>query len=79
MGELSHATTFTAISTTPDLTPAQRAVLTEAQAVLDGHIKLLGQYNELKDAGMMMLGLIAEREGRVVREVMEERGVGEDD
>lgn len=47
--------------------------------MLDRHIKLLGQYNELKDAGMMMIGLIAEREGRVVKEVMEERGVTEDD
>ena len=40
---------------------------------------MLGQYNELKDAGMMMMGLIAEREGRVVREVMEERGVTDED
>ena len=47
--------------------------------MLDGQIKALGQYNELKDAGMMMMGLIAEREGRVVKEVMGERGVGEDD
>lgn len=76
---LSNATTFTAISTTPDLTPDQQAALARAQGVLDGHIKLLGQYNELKDAGMMMMGLIAEREARVVRDVMEERGVGEED
>ena len=47
--------------------------------MLDGHIKLLSKYNELKDAGMMMLRSIAEREGRVVRDVMVERGVGEDD
>ena len=76
---VKHATSFAAISTTPGLPPTQRTTLANAQPVLDRHIKLLGQYNELKDAGMMMMGLIAEREGRVMRDVMEERGIGEDD
>ena len=39
------------------------------------HIKLLQDYNAVKDVAMGMMGLIAERKGLRVGDVMEELGV----
>ena len=70
-----HSATDTALSTPG----TQQQSLVKAQRVLDQHIKLLSQYNALKDAGMTMIGAIAEREGKRVVDVMSERGVDVDD
>lgn len=43
------------------------------------HIALLHQYNEIKDVGMGLFGLIADRRGVRVRDVFEEFGVVEAD
>lgn len=43
------------------------------------HIGLLHAYNEIKDVGQGLIGLIADSRGVRVREVMEEMGVGEKD
>jgi hypothetical protein len=43
------------------------------------HIGLLHTYNEIKDVGQGLIGLIADSRGVRVREVMEEMGVGEKD
>ena len=43
------------------------------------HIGLLHAYNEIKDVGQGLMGLIADSRGVRVREVMEEMGVGEKD
>ena len=47
-----------------------------ADSIVKAHIKLLHQYNEIKDVGLGLMGLIAD--GRAVRvgDVMEEFGVG---
>jgi DNA repair protein Swi5/Sae3 len=43
------------------------------------HIGLLHAYNDIKDVGQGLIGLIADARGVRVREVMEEMGVGEED
>jgi hypothetical protein len=43
------------------------------------HIGLLHAYNEIKDVGQGLIGLIADSRGVRVREVMEEMGAGEKD
>jgi hypothetical protein len=53
--------------------------LAAAEATLNHHIALLKKYNALKDAGMTLIEVIAEREGKRVVEVKEDFGVGEDD
>ncbi|RMD43464.1 hypothetical protein DV735_g1650, partial [Chaetothyriales sp. CBS 134920] len=62
-----------------DLRPEQQQSFVHAQAILDRHIKQLGKYNQLKDIAMDMLGIIAEREGKTMREIMEARGIDDDD
>ena len=69
----------TSFGTQARLPPEQQQVLNEAQKILDQHIKQLGQYNQLKDIAMGMLGIIAEKQGKPLREVMEARGVEDDD
>ena len=43
------------------------------------HIGLLHAYNEIKDVGQGLIGLIADSRGVRVKEVMEEMGVREKD
>jgi DNA repair protein Swi5/Sae3 len=43
------------------------------------HIDLIHAYNEIKDVGQGLIGLIADSRGVRVKEVMEEMGVGEKD
>jgi DNA repair protein Swi5/Sae3 len=47
-----------------------------ADAIVKAHIKLLHSYNEIKDVGLGLMGLIADGRGVRLREVMEEFGVG---
>lgn len=54
-----------------------KAALAHAQVVANKHISSLKRYNEIKDIALGMLGLIAEKEGKRLAEVMEERGVSE--
>jgi hypothetical protein len=62
----------------PSLDDRQQ-LLNDAQGIFDRHIVLLKKYNEIKDVAMGMLSLIAEREGKRLAEVMQERGLGGDD
>jgi hypothetical protein len=50
----------------------------DAQEIVQRHIKLLHQYNELKDIAMGLFGMIAERRGVRVKDIYEEFGVGEE-
>lgn len=50
-----------------------------ASATLKRHIKLLHDYNEIKDVATGLVGLVAEQRGERVKVVMEEMGVGEED
>lgn len=43
------------------------------------HIQLLHRYNEIKDIGQGLMGLIAEKRGCRIKDVMEEFGVDEKD
>lgn len=43
------------------------------------HISLLHTYNEIKDVGLGLMGMIAEERGVRVKEVVAEFGVGEGD
>ncbi|RMZ83540.1 hypothetical protein DV738_g1087, partial [Chaetothyriales sp. CBS 135597] len=61
-----------------DLRPEQQQSFVLAQTILDRHIKQLGKYNQLKDIAMDMLGILAEREGKTMREIMEARGIEDD-
>jgi DNA repair protein Swi5/Sae3 len=50
-----------------------------APAIVESHIKLLHSYNEIKDVGLGLMGLIADGRGVRLGVVMEECGVGERD
>lgn len=39
------------------------------------HIKLLHEYNEMRDVALGLMGMVAEKRGVVVGEVMEEFGL----
>ncbi|KAJ9603300.1 hypothetical protein H2200_012078 [Cladophialophora chaetospira] len=56
-----------------------KAALAHAQVIANSNISLLKRYNEIKDVAMGMLSLIAEKEGKRLAEVMEERGISEKD
>ncbi|EEA24499.1 DNA repair protein Swi5/Sae3, putative [Talaromyces marneffei ATCC 18224] len=51
---------------------------TPSQTVRD-HIRLLHDYNEIRDIGQGLLGLIAEKRGVRYKDVLEEFGVDADD
>lgn len=48
----------------------------EAEAIVKRHIRLLHDYNEIKDVGLGLMGLIADARGCRLGLVMEEFGVG---
>ena len=66
-------------SQTPKASADQAAVQAEAEALVKRHIKLLHTYNEIKDVGQGLIGLIADSRGVRLKEVMEEMGVDEKD
>jgi DNA repair protein Swi5/Sae3 len=51
----------------------------QAEAIVKRHIKLLRTYNEIKDVGQGLMGLIADARGVRLKEVMEEMGAEEND
>lgn len=59
-------------------TDIDRALLL-ANETIKKHIKLLNQYNEIKDVGQGLMGMIAEQKGVRVVEVMPDFGVEEGD
>ena len=56
-----------------------RQAMSTASGVIKEHIQLLHKYNEMKDIGLGLMGLIADKRGARVGTVMEEFGVGEKD
>ncbi|KAK3076542.1 hypothetical protein LTS18_012734 [Coniosporium uncinatum] len=85
----SHASTSSTSSTStkPGSTRAQNPrtnmpdeqqahLLAEAKAIITQHIKLLHHYNEIRDVGQALMGLIAESRGVRIKEVQEDFGVG---
>ncbi|ERF70061.1 hypothetical protein EPUS_00248 [Endocarpon pusillum Z07020] len=57
----------------PESDPAAKA-----EAILKRHIRLLHEYNEIRDVGMGLMGLIADARGVRLGEVMDGFGVGAD-
>ncbi|KAM0704644.1 hypothetical protein Q7P35_007430 [Cladosporium inversicolor] len=55
------------------------SALKSSAVVIKGHIALLHKYNEIKDIGQGLMGLIADKRDCRVLGVMEEFGVGEGD
>lgn len=55
------------------------SALKSSNAVIKEHIALLHKYNEIKDIGQGLMGLIADQRDCRVMAVMEEFGVGEAD
>ncbi|KAI9651513.1 MAG: hypothetical protein M1831_000787 [Alyxoria varia] len=50
-----------------------------AQDIIKRHIKLLHDYNAVRDVGQGLMGILAEQRGVRLVEVMEEFGVGKED
>jgi hypothetical protein len=59
--------------------PTDKDVMTAANKIVKEHIKLLHEYNELKDAGQGLMGLIADQRGVRIVEVQQEFGIDADD
>jgi hypothetical protein len=55
--------------------PTETDILAAANKIVKEHIKLLHQYNELKDVGQGLMGLIADQRGVRIVEVQEEFGI----
>lgn len=51
----------------------------DPQATVKAHIKLLHDYNEIRDVGQGLMGIIADTKGVRVRDVYQDFGVGEGD
>jgi len=56
-----------------------KAALASANAVIKEHIQLLHRYNEIKDIGQGLMGLIADKRGARIKEIMEDYGMGDKD
>ncbi|CAF9904932.1 hypothetical protein IMSHALPRED_000216 [Imshaugia aleurites] len=51
----------------------------DPQATVQAHIKLLHDYNEIRDVGQGLMGIIADNRGVRVRDVYQDFDVGEGD
>ncbi|RMZ73237.1 dna repair swi5 sae3 [Pyrenophora seminiperda CCB06] len=59
--------------------PTDADVMSAANKIVKEHIKLLHEYNELKDVGQGLMGLIADQRGVRIVEVQEEFGIDAND
>jgi hypothetical protein len=55
--------------------PTETDIMAAANKIVKEHIKLLHEYNELKDVGQGLMGLIADQRGVRIVEVQEEFGI----
>jgi hypothetical protein len=62
-----------------DSEPTDTQVMAAANKLVKKHIKLLHEYNEIKDVGQGLMGLIADQRGVRIVEVQDEFGIGEKD
>lgn len=64
----------------PPLTASEEAEVSErAQVVIKKHIKLLHRYNEMRDVGMGLIGMVADSRGVRIRDCQEEFGIEDGD
>jgi hypothetical protein len=59
--------------------PTETDIMAAANKIVKEHIKLLHEYNELKDVGQGLMGLIADQRGVRIVEVQEEFGIEAND
>lgn len=59
--------------------PTDSDIMKAAHKIVKDHIKLLHEYNELKDVGQGLMGLIADQRGVRIVEVQEEFGIEAND
>lgn len=59
--------------------PTEADIMAAANKIVKGHIKLLHEYNELKDVGQGLMGLIADQRAVRIVEVQAEFGVDAED
>jgi hypothetical protein len=59
--------------------PTEADIMVAANKIVKDHIKLLHEYNELKDVGQGLMGLIADQRGVRIVEVQEEFGIEAND
>lgn len=59
--------------------PTEADIMTAANKIVKEHIKLLHEYNELKDVGQGLMGLIADQRGVRIVEVQNEFGIDAND
>jgi hypothetical protein len=59
--------------------PTETDIMAAANKIVKDHIKLLHEYNELKDVGQGLMGLIADQRGVRIIEVQEEFGIDAQD
>jgi Swi5 len=59
--------------------PTETDIMTAANKMVKEHIKLLHEYNELKDVGQGLMGLIADQRGVRIVEVQDEFGLDAND
>ncbi|KAF1811997.1 hypothetical protein P152DRAFT_458949 [Eremomyces bilateralis CBS 781.70] len=65
----------TATDLTAEATPADSEVIAAAKKINDQHIRKLHEYNEIRDVGLGLMGMIAEKRGTRVVEVQREFGI----
>jgi hypothetical protein len=59
--------------------PTEKDIMTAANRIVKEHIKLLHEYNELKDVGQGLMGLIADQRGARIVEIQDEFGIDTND
>jgi hypothetical protein len=59
--------------------PTEIEIMAAANQIVKEHIKLLHEYNELKDVGQGLMGLIADQRGVRIVQVQEEFGIDIED
>ncbi|KAJ4379221.1 hypothetical protein N0V86_005266 [Didymella sp. IMI 355093] len=59
--------------------PTEAEIMAAANKIVKEHIKLLHEYNELKDVGQGLMGLIADQRGVRIVEVQDEFGIDAND
>jgi hypothetical protein len=69
----------TTTSQSPESEPTNEEVMAAANKLVKHHIKLLHEYNEIKDTGQGLMGLIADQRGVRIVEVQDEFGIESQD
>lgn len=60
-------------------TPLDEQTIRQAREIVARYKQSVTRFNDLRDAAMGLLGLIAEKEGRTLKNVLEDRGIEDDD